>query len=61
MASLKETLDAIFLEYGLSMSKLRWNGYDGASNMRGQFCGLQKLIQDENPYAFHIHCFAHQL
>ena len=61
MASLKETLDAIFLEYGLSMSKLRWNGYDGASNMRGQFRGLQRLILDENPYALYIHCFAHQL
>jgi hypothetical protein len=29
--------------------------------MRGEFNGLQKLIQDENPYAFYIHCFAHQL
>ena len=29
--------------------------------MRGEFNGLQKLIRDENPYAFYIHCFAHQL
>ena len=29
--------------------------------MRGQFHGLQRHILDENPYAFYIHCFAHQL
>ncbi|XBI87428.1 hypothetical protein VPH35_025524 [Triticum aestivum] len=60
-ASLKAALDGMFLKHGLSMSKLRGQGYDGASNMRGQFRGLQRLILDENPYAFYIHCFAHQL
>ena len=40
---------------------LRGQGYDGASNMRGEFNGLQKQIRDENPYAFYVHCFAHQL
>ena len=34
-ASLKATLDGMFLEHGLSMSKLRGQGYDGPSNMRG--------------------------
>src|SRR5438105_3997712 len=29
--------------------------------MRGQFHGLQRRILDENPYAFYICCFAHQL
>jgi hypothetical protein len=60
-ASLKVALDGMFLAHGLSMSKLRGQGYDGASNMRGQFRGLQRLILDENPYAFYIHCSAHQL
>ena len=45
----------------LSISKLRRQGYDGASNMRGEFNGVQKLIRDENPYAFYVYCFAHQL
>jgi hypothetical protein len=45
----------------LSVCKIRGQGYDGASNMRGEFNGLQKLIRDESPYAFYIHCFAHQL
>jgi hypothetical protein len=40
---------------------LRGQGYDGASNIRGEFNGVQKLIRDENPYAFYVHCFAHQL
>jgi hypothetical protein len=51
----------MFLAHGLSMSKRRGQGYDGASNMRGKFHGLQRLILDENPYAFYIYCFAHQL
>jgi len=29
--------------------------------MRGEFNGVQKLIRDENPYAFYVYCFAHQL
>jgi len=40
---------------------LRGQGYDGASNMRGEFNGLQRKILDENPYAFYVHCFAHRL
>jgi len=57
--SLKNTLDGMFASHGLSMSRLRGQGYDGASNMRGEFHGLQRRILDENPYAFYIHCFAH--
>jgi hypothetical protein len=46
--SLKTALDGIFATNGLSMSNLRGQGYDGASNMRGEFRGLQRLILDEN-------------
>ncbi|KAM3260989.1 hypothetical protein ACQJBY_051940 [Aegilops geniculata] len=60
-ASLKKALLEVFGTHGLLVAKLRGQGYDGASNMRGEFNGLQKLIRDENPYAFYIHCFAHQL
>ena len=59
--SLKKALDTMLRRYGLSISKIRGQGYDGASNMRGQFHGLQRLVLNENPYAFYIHCFAHQL
>jgi hypothetical protein len=45
----------------LSISRLRGQGYDGASNMRGEFNGLQRKILDENPYALYVHCYAHRL
>ncbi|XP_062197361.1 uncharacterized protein LOC133900270 [Phragmites australis] len=59
--ALKKALLEMLADYGLSVAKLRGQGYDGASNMRGEFNGLQKQIRDENPYAFYVHCFAHQL
>jgi len=39
---LKEALLALLDHHGLSISKIRGQGYDGASNMRGEFNGLQK-------------------
>ena len=59
--TLKQAIDAMFATHGLSISKLRGQGYDGASNMRGQFNGLRALILNENKSAFYVHCFAHQL
>jgi hypothetical protein len=59
--SLKDALDGMLSRHGLSMSKVRGQGYDGASNMRGEFHGLQRRVLDQNRYAFYIHCFAHQL
>ncbi|XP_062229974.1 uncharacterized protein LOC133927506 [Phragmites australis] len=59
--ALKKALTEVLADHGLSIAKLRGQGYDGASNMRGEFNGLQKQIRDENPYAFYVHCFAHQL
>ncbi|KAM1158211.1 hypothetical protein ACFX19_032084 [Malus domestica] len=43
------------------MSKLRGQGYDGASNMKGELNGLKTKILTKYPQAFYIHCFAHQL
>ncbi|XP_022889301.1 zinc finger MYM-type protein 1-like [Olea europaea var. sylvestris] len=59
--SLKDAIDAMFSTHGLSMSSLRGQGYDGASNMSGEFNGLKALILRENPHAMYVHCFAHQL
>ena len=59
--TLKATIDSMFATHELSISKLRGQGYDGASNMRGQFNGLKALILNENKSAFYVHCFAHQL
>ncbi|CAJ2666523.1 unnamed protein product [Trifolium pratense] len=48
--ALKEALYSIFDRHMLSISRLRGKGYDGASNMRGEFNGLQ-----------YVHCYAHCL
>ena len=51
----------MFVKHNLSMSRLRGQGYDGASNMRGELHGLKTLVLADNPHAFYVHCFAHQL
>src|SRR6185312_5962832 len=61
VARAQALMKVVLAEYGLSIARLRGQGYDGASNMRGEFNGLQKQIRDENPHAFYVHCFAHQL
>jgi NTP pyrophosphatase (non-canonical NTP hydrolase) len=59
--SLKKVLVDMLSDHGLVVANIRGQGYDGASNVREEFNGLQKLIRDENPFAFYIHYFAHQL
>jgi hypothetical protein len=59
--ALQDALYGILYRHMLSISSLRGQGYDGASNTRGEFNGLQRNILDENPYAFYVHCYAHRL
>jgi hypothetical protein len=40
--ALKEALLTLLDRHGLSICKIRRQGYDGASNMRGEFNNLQK-------------------
>ncbi|XP_062158778.1 uncharacterized protein LOC133866265 [Alnus glutinosa] len=60
-ATLKMTIESVLIKHHLSISKLRGQGYDGASNMRGKLNGLKTLILNENSSAYYVHCFAHQL
>ncbi|KAM2452021.1 hypothetical protein ACFX1W_009400 [Malus domestica] len=60
-SSLKDAIDTFFSRNGLSFSKLRGQGYDGASNMRGELNCLKTKILREQPCAYYVHCFAHQL
>ncbi|XP_042409925.1 uncharacterized protein LOC121999291 [Zingiber officinale] len=46
-ACLKEAIDSLFAKYGLSVARLRGQGYDGASNMSGEFNGLKSLIMEK--------------
>ncbi|XP_020702230.2 zinc finger MYM-type protein 1-like [Dendrobium catenatum] len=59
--TLKKSIEELLSTYGLSISKLRGQGYDGASNMSGEFNGLKTLFLNENNAAHYIHCFSHQL
>ena len=59
--SLKVEIDSLLAEHSLSLSRVRSQGYDGASNMQGKFNGLKMLILNENKYAYWIHYFSHQL
>ncbi|ESQ29575.1 hypothetical protein EUTSA_v10024100mg, partial [Eutrema salsugineum] len=51
--SLKCDVDSLFAKHGLSMNKLRGQGYNGASNMKGEFNGLRALILRKNNYAYY--------
>lgn len=35
--------------------------YDGASAMSGKRAGLKTLLQNDNPKAVYVHCYAHTL
>ncbi|KAM3695736.1 hypothetical protein ACJW31_07G155700 [Castanea mollissima] len=59
--SLKCAIESLLCEHNLSLSRLRGQGYDEASNMQGDINGLKTLILKENKSAFYVHCFAHQL
>ncbi|XP_058189162.1 uncharacterized protein LOC131306757 [Rhododendron vialii] len=59
--SLKDAMENLFCRLRLSTSRLREQGYDGASNMQGEFNDLKALTLKENPCAYYVHCFAHQL
>jgi hypothetical protein len=59
--TLKTTIEKLLMEHSLSLSMVRGQGYDGASNMKGHANGLRKLIMDDCPSAYYVHCFAHQV
>ncbi|KAK4713316.1 hypothetical protein R3W88_019223 [Solanum pinnatisectum] len=59
--SLKKMIYSLLSVHLLSPSKIRGQGYDGASNMKGEINGLKTLIMKDSPSAYYIHCFAHQL
>jgi hypothetical protein len=59
--TLKSAIQQMLMKYNLTFAMVRGQGYDGASNMKGNANGLKKLIMDESPSAYYVHCFAHQL
>ena len=59
--SFKVAIEALFSKHGLIISRLRGQGYDGASNMRGEFNGLKALILNNNSSAYYVHYFSYRL
>lgn len=48
-------------EYKIDIMDCRGQSYDNASNMSGQYGGLQAKIKAHNPLAEHVPCAAHSL
>ncbi|XP_075674824.1 uncharacterized protein LOC142644019 [Castanea sativa] len=58
--TLKNEICAVLSRYNLYIENIRGQGYDGASNMRGEWNGLQALFLKECLYAYYVHCMAHK-
>ncbi|KAK9713942.1 hypothetical protein RND81_06G059800 [Saponaria officinalis] len=59
--SLEDAIVSELDRHSLSLSRIRGQGYDGASNMQGEINGLKTLVVRETASAYCINCFAHQL
>ncbi|XP_042396678.1 uncharacterized protein LOC121986807 [Zingiber officinale] len=59
--NLKKSISDIFVQHNIQIHNMRGQGYDGASNMRGEWNGLQALFLRDCSYAYYVHCFAHRL
>jgi hypothetical protein len=46
----------IVSHHNFNFQNFRGQGYDGSSNTRVKFDGLQTLILKECPYACYVHC-----
>jgi hypothetical protein len=55
--TLKAAMEHMLMKYNLTFAMVRGQRYDGASNMKGNVNGLKKLIMDESPYVYYVHCF----
>ncbi|XP_021832640.1 zinc finger MYM-type protein 1-like [Prunus avium] len=59
--TLKKEICKVLGNNDILVENMRGQGYDGASNMRGSWNGLQALFLADCPYAYYVHCFAHRL
>jgi hypothetical protein len=59
--TLKKGIYSVLSKHQLNIQNIRGQGYDGASNMRGGWNGLQALVSNDYSYAYYIHCFTHRL
>ena len=58
---LKSSIDSLLAKFKISLKQCRGQGYDGASNMRGELNGFKSLIMRDSRAAYYVHCFAQKL
>ncbi|XP_075503972.1 uncharacterized protein LOC142541300 [Primulina tabacum] len=58
---LKDAIYSYLSHYNLDVQNIRSKGYNGASNMKGEFNELQALILKDYNIAYYVNCFAHRL
>jgi len=49
----------VLLRFGLPISLLRGQTYDGGSNIAGRLTGAQAVIAEKQPLALFVHCLMH--
>ncbi|XP_025625283.1 uncharacterized protein [Arachis hypogaea] len=59
--TLKTEILSVLSRHNLDVQNLRGQVYDRASNMHGEWNGLQALFLKDCPFAYYIHCLAHRL
>ncbi|CAL1401863.1 unnamed protein product [Linum trigynum] len=59
--TLHSAICSTLASHKFSLQNLRGQGYDGASNMRGEWKGLHALFLKDFPQAYYVHCMAHRL
>jgi hypothetical protein len=60
-STLKEEIFFALSHHNLDVQNIRGQRYDGASNIHGEWNGLQALFINDCPYTYYVHCLAHQL
>ena len=56
-----QAIKQVLLCHDLSLLNLRGQGYDGASTMLSERCGVQAEVQRDAPLAIYTHCPVHCL
>ena len=59
--ALADKITSCVRAYGLDLSNLRGQAYDGAGNMAGSVNGRAALIASDYPLAIYLHCTSHCL
>ena len=59
--NLVSTIITKLSQFGINVSKMRGQGYDGAAAMSGKLNGAQAHIREIIPTALYVHCAAHSL